>query len=127
MNNWSSYHVLIVEDDILSFTLLADLLEPTGIRITHAATGLEAVRFCKKDNSINLVLMDMRLPELDGYQATKLIKETRKELPVIAQTAHALSEDRNKCLAAGCDDYLKKPIFQNALFTMISKYLNEAA
>jgi len=114
---------MIVEDDIMCFTLLADLLEPTGIKITHASTGLEAVRYFKKDNSINIILMDMRLPELDGYQATQIIKATKKDIPVIAQTAYSLSEDRTKCMLAGCDEYMNKPISEKILFAMMSKFI----
>lgn len=99
------------------------MLEETGIKVTHATTGLEAVKLCRKDISLDIVLMDMRLPEIDGYEATKRIKEFRSELPIIAQTAHALNEDRKKCLSAGCIDYLTKPINQDLLFNTIGKYL----
>jgi CheY-like chemotaxis protein len=126
MINWKDRHVLIAEDDFLNFTLLADMLEHTGIRITHAETGAEAVDLFARDNTIDIVLMDMRLPEMDGYQATRHIKEAKKDVPVIAQTAYAFSEDRAKCVAAGCDEYINKPISLHLLIKLMSKFLNQA-
>jgi PAS domain S-box-containing protein len=120
---WEKYHILVVEDDLTCYTLIEEMLEETGIKITHAITGLEAVKFCRKDTSIDLVLMDMRLPEIDGYEATKRIKEFRPNLAIIAQTAHALSEDRNKCMAAGCNNYMTKPVNQDLLFSTIGEFL----
>lgn len=120
---WEDYHILVVEDDITCYTLIEELLEETGIRISHAATGLEAVKICRKVPEIDIVLMDMRLPEIDGYEATKRIKEYRPELAIIAQTAHALSEDRKKCISAGCNDYITKPLEQEKLLALIKKYI----
>ncbi len=122
---WEKNHILVVEDDLTCFTLIEEMLEETGIKVTHATTGLEAVKFCRKDDSFDIVLMDMRLPEMDGYEATRRIKEFKPNLSVVAQTAHALIEDRKKCMAAGCDDYLTKPINQDLLFQTLSQYLNE--
>lgn len=122
--DWSRYHILIVEDDILSFELVKELLKNTKIRITHAITGLEAVKFCRKDSTFDLILMDMRLPELDGYQATTKIKEFRPDLVVIANTAHALYEDEKKCKDAGCDFYITKPIDRVLLFNTIGSIIS---
>jgi PAS domain S-box-containing protein len=121
--NWNTRHILIVDDDVTCLSLLDEMLEDTGIQISHAVTGLEAVKHCRKDLTIDIVLMDMRLPEMDGYEATRRIKENRPELAIIAQTAHALSEDRKKCLTAGCNNYITKPINQDTLFDMVSIYL----
>ncbi len=123
--DWSSKHVLIVEDDILNFELIKELLSENMIKITHATTGLEAVRFCRKENTFDVVLMDMRLPELDGYQATKKIKEFLPNLTVIANTAHALTEDKEKCLSAGCNYYLTKPVNKKLLFETIQDVFNK--
>jgi PAS domain S-box-containing protein len=120
---WEDYHILVVEDDIVSYSLIKEILEQTSIRITHVLTGIEAVEICKKDDTINLVLMDIRLPELDGYEATKYIKENKKSIVIIAQTAHAFSEDREKCMKVGCDEYLSKPIKETELFAVLEKYL----
>ncbi len=121
--NWDSLHILVVEDDMMCFALINEMLEETKVQISHAITGLEAVKICRKDPSVQLVLMDMRLPEMDGYEATKRVKDLRPQLPVIAQTAYTLSDDRRKCLESGCDDYLAKPFTQNILLSKISHYL----
>lgn len=122
---WPDFHILVVEDDLTCLILIDEMLADTGIKISHAVTGLEAVKACRKDQSIDLVLMDMRLPEIDGYEATRRIKELRPQLPIIAQTAHALSEDRQKCLQAGCNEYITKPINQDNLFDMIDLFLSK--
>lgn len=121
--NWNNYHILVVEDDMMCMALIDEMLEETNIKISHAITGLEAVKICRKDNTVQLVLMDMRLPEMDGYEATHRIKEMRPELPIIAQTAYTLSDDRKKCLDSGCNDYLTKPFTQSSLLGAISQYL----
>jgi PAS domain S-box-containing protein len=123
--NWQDYHILVVEDDLACLTLINELLEETHVKISNAFTGLEAVKACRKDATIDVVLMDMRLPELDGYEATKRIKEFRPEIKIIAQTAHALSDDKKKCLLAGCDDYMTKPIVQAILYNKIEAYLGK--
>jgi CheY-like chemotaxis protein len=84
---------------------------------------LEAVEICKKKPDINLVLMDVKMPVMDGYEATKLIKEINPELPVIAVTAYGLSGDKEKALAAGCDDYIAKPFEPDDLIEKLRKYL----
>lgn len=118
---WEDKHILLVEDDVTSAMLIQALLEDVPVKITHVVTGIEAVKTCKKDESIDLVLMDMRLPEMDGFEATRLIKQFKPELPIIAQTAHAFSEDKGKCMAAGCDNYLTKPMQQDELIGAILK------
>ncbi|RLD51519.1 MAG: response regulator, partial [Bacteroidetes bacterium] len=79
------------------------------IQITRAATGLAAVNLCR-ENTFNLILMDIQLHEMDGLAATKLIKQSNPDIPIIAQTAYAMSGEREKCIKAGCDDYISKPI-----------------
>jgi len=73
--------------------------------------------------NIDLVLMDIRMPVMDGIEATKLIKQIRPDLPIIAQTAYAFSEEKNKILSIGCDEYLSKPLENNKLNALINKYL----
>jgi PAS domain S-box-containing protein len=122
---WSNYEILVVEDEIMCFELVVEMLSDTGLNITHASTGLEALKICRKNNNLKLVLMDMRLPEIDGYEATKRIKEFKPNLPIIAQTAHALLEDRSKCINAGCDDYMTKPLNQELLIAKIKYYIDK--
>jgi len=121
--NWSHRVFLIVEDDKVSFKFLEGVFRKTKAKIYHADNGLKAVEFCKTHPDIDIVLMDIQLPVMSGLDATRLIKGIRKELPVIAQTANAMSEDKEKCLEVGCVDYVSKPININVLFSKIDKYL----
>lgn len=107
---WSGKTLLIAEDEETNYNLLESILAPTKAKILWAKTGFEAVEMCKKSKNIDLVLMDMKMPGMDGFEATKKIKAHRKELPVLAQTAYAMSTDEENCLQAGCDDYIAKPI-----------------
>jgi len=102
---------------------LEAFLEITKAEILHTKYGSEAVEICKRNNSINIVLMDIQLPDISGYEATKQIKQIRPDLPIIAQTANAMREDKSKAIKAGCDDYISKPIDKNTLFSLISKYI----
>ena len=84
---------------------------------------MEAVNICESDSSINLVLMDIKMPVLNGLDATKLIKLKRPHLPVIAQTAYAMNSDKMEAELAGCNDYLSKPIKISQITEMVEKYL----
>ena len=87
--------------------------------------GTEAVSICKSTPDIDIVLMDIQLPGLNGYEATRQIKSFNKELVIIAQTAYAMAGDEKKALEAGCDDYLSKPIGKENLLLLLSKYLDK--
>ena len=115
--------VLIAEDEDNNFRLILELLSPLNLKIIHAANGREAVEICKSNVEIDLVIMDIKMPVMDGYEATAHIKENRPTLPVIAQTAFAFESDREKVFTAGCDDYLAKPIKKDLLIAMVKKYL----
>ena len=121
--NWQDVCILIVEDDYSSYRYLEAVLRKTKATIMHAADGKMAVEMCLKQPEIDLVLMDIQLPGIDGYEATKQIKHYRRNLPVIAQTAHALEEDRGKSMRAGCDDYIAKPINKWRILEIINKHL----
>ncbi len=122
---WDEYKVLIVEDDDVSFRYMSKVLEKTGIDIVRAVTGIEAIDLCKANSDFNLVLMDIQLPGINGYEATKRIREFNPDIPVIAQTAHALAEDRKKSIETGCNDFITKPIKRNVLLRKMEKYLKE--
>ena len=113
--------ILIVEDEIYNFLFVEQILQNYGMKVLHAENGSEAVEIVKTNSHIGMVLMDIRLPGIDGYQATKLIKEARPGLPVIALTALALSGDRERALEAGCDDYLKKPVLREELLQVVDR------
>ena len=107
---WSGKTILIVEDAPISYELLKKFLKDTEVKILHASNGEEAVDMCISKQEIDLVLMDIQLPIMDGLEATLRIKKFRPELPIIAQTANAMNEDRPNILNAGCNDYISKPI-----------------
>ncbi len=113
--NWDGKRVMIVEDDEMSFIYLKEVLKSTNIDIIHAWNGVEAVEMAAANQNIDLILMDIKLPEMDGYEATKKIKEMNESLPVIAQTAYAMADDEQKSIQVGCDDYITKPINRRKL------------
>ncbi len=116
--------ILIVEDDESSYYYLKTVLEKAGVNVLHAANGQEAVEMCLSNSNIKMVLMDINLPILNGYEATKIIKSHLPEMPVIAQTAYAVAGDREKVLEAGCDDYIAKPIQVKELMNKMRKFLS---
>lgn len=122
INNFHHMVVLVVEDDEINYLFLEAILSKNKIQIIRASNGPEAVEMCKKHPEIKLVLMDIKLPKMNGYDATRQIKQHNPTLPVIAQTAYAMLEDREKALAAGCDGYLSKPILKEELLKIIEKY-----
>ena len=121
-NQESCLHILIVEDEEYNYLFLASVLRDYQVKITRAYNGKMAVEQCQADGSIHLVLMDIRMPVMDGYEATGRIKKIRPDLPVIAQTAYAMETDRKKSYDAGCDDYLPKPIRKAELIHAIARH-----
>ncbi|MBE9481069.1 MAG: response regulator [Bacteroidetes bacterium] len=99
------------------------LLHSLEIKTIWTEGGIEAVKICSDNPDIDLVLMDIKMPDMNGYEATKRIKKFRPELPIIAQTAYALYGDDIKAAEAGCDEYITKPVMKKELFELISKYL----
>lgn len=99
------------------------VLSKTTVNILHADNGIDAVEMCKL-NHIDLVLMDVQLPGISGLDATHQIMTINREMPIIAQTANAMSEDKERCLEAGCVDYISKPINVASLFRKIGKYIS---
>lgn len=115
-------NILIAEDDESALFYLNELLKRKCNRISTARSGLEAVDTIKKSKDIHLILMDIKMPEMDGFEATRAIKKINPEIKIIGQTAFALIGDKRKVLSAGCDDYITKPINKNLLFRMICKH-----
>jgi len=113
--------ILIVEDDIFSFHFLYLALNAT-IQVIHAQNGLQAVELCQSNPDIKLVLMDIKLPKMNGLVATQEIKKFRNDLPIIAFTSYALAGDRKKCLDAGCDEYITKPLALDDLFRVLNRF-----
>ncbi len=115
--------ILIIEDDEISEILIETLVKKIGKTLFKARTGIEAVSLCRNNPDIDLVLMDIQMPEMDGYEATRQIREFNKEVMIFAQTAYALEGDKEKAIAAGCNDYIAKPIKVDELKQMIIKYM----
>ncbi len=120
-----STSILIAEDEESNFMLLLEMLSGLNINILKASNGLEAVEICKSNEPIDLVLMDIKMPVMDGYEATKEIKKLRANLPIIAQTAFSTNDDKNKALLAGCIDFISKPFNQAILITKINEHLHK--
>ncbi len=114
--------ILIAEDEEYNYIYLEELLLPLNIKIVHAKNGKEAIDICEKDKSIELILMDIKMPIMDGYTAAIKLKESNPDLKIIAQTAYAL-EYEIKNFGSAFDDYLTKPIKKESLDTVISKYM----
>ncbi len=123
-DNFEEKTILIAEDEDNNFIFLQEVLSPTKVKIIRAKTGYQAVNIVKNQPEIALILMDIKMPEMNGYQATSIIKEMNPSLPIIAQTAYAMAEDVIKGKNAGCDDYLAKPIKPELLINTLRHYLN---
>jgi len=123
-DDWSGYEVLVAEDVESNYLYIKELLSPTKIKILRARDGLEAVEIFEKHPEIDMVLMDILMPGLDGYEATTKIRSVRKEIPVIAQTAFTFEGEIINGLYAGCfTDYIMKPFTRDMLLAHIKKHL----
>lgn len=118
--------ILICEDDENNLYYFRELFSKTKTTLIWARNGHEAVSHCRENMNISLVLMDLKMPEMNGWEATKIIKSIRPDLPVIAQTAHALTIEINQLNNKGFDDYVTKPINKSELFAKISRYLENS-
>lgn len=114
--------ILVAEDDEVSYLFIEELLSKSGFGIVRAQNGAEAVKFINLNINFHLVLMDLKMPVLNGYEATKQIKNIRPDLPVIALTAYAMEQDRKKAMDAGCDGYIAKPVKKDQLLSIIKEY-----
>ncbi|MDA3930804.1 MAG: response regulator [Prolixibacteraceae bacterium] len=117
--------ILIVEDVESNYLYLNAVLTKLDATIEWVKNGLEAVNFAKENPNIDVILMDLQMPEMNGYDATREIKKIYPAMSIIAQTAFAMSDDRSRALEAGCDDYLAKPIRSKDLLDTVNKYLNK--
>jgi len=114
--------ILIVEDDENSEIFITMVVGSLGKNILNARNGLEAIDICRNNPDLDLILMDIKMPVMDGYEATRQIRLFNKEVIIISQTAFALTDDREKSLAAGCNDYLSKPLRKSVLIETIKKH-----
>ncbi|MGH7873141.1 MAG: response regulator, partial [Candidatus Binatia bacterium] len=118
--------VLLVDDDTRNIFALSSVLEQRGMRVLTAATGNEAVQMIESEPSIAIVLIDIMMPEMDGYQTIEMIraKPELRRLPIVALTAKAMKGDREKCLEAGASDYLAKPVNTEQLLATLRMWLH---
>jgi CheY-like chemotaxis protein len=124
-------HILLVEDGRDNQRLISLLLQKAGAKVTVVDNGQKALAWINShDRSVDdlqLILMDMQMPIVDGYEATRLLRAAGYNGPILALTAHAMKEDRQKCLDAGCDNYLSKPIDRLTLLRLVSLYTHNVA
>jgi signal transduction histidine kinase/CheY-like chemotaxis protein len=117
--DWSDKQFLIAEDDEFNFILLREIFSKTRVKILRAKTGLEAINTAETEDKLDLILMDIKMPEVDGLEAAKYILSIRPNLPIIAQTAYAMEGDMSMCTSAGCCAYITKPVDRQKLFQLI--------
>jgi PAS domain S-box-containing protein len=122
---WKDKTFLIVEDNHVSFMLLENLLEDTGVKIFRAETAQQSIDMAESIDNLDLILMDVRLPDFTGWEAAKIIKENHPDLPIVAQTANANASDKIKTFQAGCEAYLTKPIIKKEFYETIKKCLEK--
>jgi len=120
--NWANKTILIAEDEDSNFRYLEMVLNKTKAKIIWAKDGFEAIEMCKIHNP-DLILMDIKMPNMDGLEATREIKKIHPEIPIIAQTAYAMENDERLSLAAGCNSYLSKPIKASKLMEALSTFI----
>jgi len=116
--------IIIAEDEDLNFKLLDELLSDSKLTILRAVNGLEALELCKSNQHVDLVLMDIKMPIMNGYEATERILAIRPTLPIIAQTAYSSDADISRAFTCGCSDFISKPISRELLISKINKQLN---
>jgi PAS domain S-box-containing protein len=120
----SELKILLAEDDDGSARIITQALKIISKEVIRAINGVEAVEACRNNPDINLVLMDIQMPEMDGYEATRKIRQFNPDVIIIAQTAYALTNNLENAITAGCNDYISKPIKKDKLFELIQKYFN---
>ena len=123
--DWKGKKILLAEDEEVNLIFFEELLEDTGVELVITSDGKATVDAAFADKDIDLVLMDVKMPVMSGLDATRKIKAKIPNIPIIAQTAYAMEDEKQHCLDAGCDDYIAKPIDPNDLFTMLKKYMDK--
>lgn len=120
-----TYHILVAEDDELNSILLKKYLLVPGLKAKFVTNGEEAVSYCTSGEQIDLVLLDLKMPVMNGFEAARIIREHLPHVPVIAQTAYAISDDRERALSAGCVDLITKPFRKESLLLKIKQHLKD--
>lgn len=115
--------ILVAEDDFFNYMYIEEILIPRGYKLLHARTGGEAIDFAKNNQDIAAILMDIKMPEINGYDAYEKIREFNPDVPIIAQTAYALSDDLKKIEAYGFTDVITKPIKIKDFIIKLNKHI----
>jgi len=121
--NWKDKKILVAEDSEMNFILIKKSLELSGAEILWAKDGEELIKSVEKQSDINLILMDISMPKMDGFTATKAIRETGNNTPIIAQSAFSMDLEKDKILEAGCNDFISKPINKEELLNKINSLI----
>jgi two-component system cell cycle response regulator DivK len=121
--NFISKTILIVEDEEVSRFFFEKALKKTQANLFFVKDGIEAVNMIKENTEIDLVLMDIRLPRMNGFEATVKIKEINPEMPIIIQTAYEMSAAKDEAIKSGCNDFITKPIHIPTLFALLQRHL----
>ncbi len=121
--NWETRSVLIVEDEEIFYVLMREMLRKTGVTTFWAEDGSEAIKLCRENPKIDIVLMDLGMPVMDGYETTEKLRALGITTPIIVQTAFKFSDEKERAFIAGCDDYITKPITEKELLSTIAKYI----
>jgi len=123
--DFSKKVVLVVEDNPISYKLMDAVLKQVKANVVHAINGKKAIEACTSDTHFDMVLMDMQMPEVDGLEATRKIKQLRPDLPVVATTAHTYPENVLACREAGCDGFLTKPLQFRQMFELMQSFFDK--
>jgi CheY-like chemotaxis protein len=121
--DWMGKTILVGEDELINFRLLQLMLAKSNVTILHGKDGLKTLELFKANPQINLILMDIKMPEMDGCEVTREIRKIRPQVPIIAQTAYALEEEKQKSIDAGCTAYITKPIKKTELLELINSLI----
>jgi CheY-like chemotaxis protein len=122
--NWENKTILIGEDEPVNFKLLEMIFMKTRAKLLHGKTGLEVIEILKNNPQVSLILMDIKMPDLDGLEATQEIRKFNAEIPIIAQTAYALEEEKTRCMESGFSGYVTKPINRKSLINLIQSFFD---
>jgi CheY-like chemotaxis protein len=123
MNDWKDRSILIAEDDVINFNLLNIMLRSTGINVIWAKNGLEAVTLFEENPGINVILMDIQMPVMDGNVASVKIREINQSVPIIVISAYTSFDIRQKAKEAGTNEFINKPVQSSHLLDVVAKYL----
>ncbi|WP_372775785.1 response regulator [Mangrovibacterium sp.] len=124
-NSIENVNILVAEDQEFNLLLLKTILEKAKAKVSSAKNGVEVLDFFFDKKEVDIVLMDLNMPKMDGYETIQQLKKLAPEMPIIVQTANAMTGEMEKCLDLGADDYIAKPIDQTELILKIAKLVNK--